>query len=81
MKRIGSGGPWEDIVGYSRAVRVGAHIVVAGTTATDESGNVVGVGDAYAQARRAFENALRGTDLTLLSSALRGALRSVICTP
>jgi enamine deaminase RidA (YjgF/YER057c/UK114 family) len=58
MKRIGSGAPWEAVVGYSRAVRAGPHIVVAGTTATDESGNVVGLGDPYAQARRAFENAL-----------------------
>ncbi|MCA9600248.1 MAG: RidA family protein [Myxococcales bacterium] len=74
MKRIGSGGPWEDIVGYSRAVRVGAHIVVAGTTATDESGNVVGVGDAYAQARRAFENALAAV------RALGGGVEHVVRT-
>lgn len=48
---ISSGAKWEDIVGYSRAVRVGNTIEVAGTTAVDEQGNVVGVNDAYEQTR------------------------------
>ena len=54
-KNISSGAPWESIVGYSRAVRIGNHVWVAGTTATDEHGNVVGVGDAAAQMRYALQ--------------------------
>ena len=49
-----SGSPWEELASYSRALRVGSQIFVAGTTATDEEGNVVGKGDAAEQTRRIF---------------------------
>jgi enamine deaminase RidA (YjgF/YER057c/UK114 family) len=52
---IHTGAPWESIVGYCRAVRIGAHVAVTGTAAVGENGEVVGVGDANVQTRRCLE--------------------------
>jgi len=73
-ERYSSGTKWETIVGYSRAVRVGTRICVTGTTATDENGNVVGIGDVYAQTIQTIKNIEKA--LKALGAGLENVVRT-----
>lgn len=75
---ISSGAKWENIVGYSRAVRIGNHVEVAGTISLDENGNIEAPGDPYLQTKRIIEIAQRA--LKKLDGELKHVVRTRIFT-
>ncbi len=78
VRKVSSGTKWENIVGYSRAVRVDDRIEIAGTTAIDENGNIVGKDDLYEQTKFIIQKAEKA--LQELGSGLKDVIRTRIYT-
>jgi enamine deaminase RidA (YjgF/YER057c/UK114 family) len=74
-KNISSRTSWEQIFGYSRAVKVGPYVCVSGTTATDKSGNVVGIGDPYQQTVQIIKNIQTALQAVAANASLKDVVR------